>query len=62
MYTNGEIKNPVTISIAGIPVNNASISGNVSDSNCTIHLTLTSNNDNVTIIIKDKTDNNCNLI
>lgn len=48
-YANGEIKNPVTINIAGIPVSNASISGNVSDSNCTIHLTLTSNNDNVTI-------------
>lgn len=47
--TNGEIKNPVTISIAGIPVSNASISGNISDNNCTIHLTLTSNSDSVTI-------------
>lgn len=47
--TNGEIKNPVTISIAGIPVSNASISGNISDNNCTIHLTLTSSSDSVTI-------------
>lgn len=46
---NGEIKNPATISIAGIPVSNASISGNISDGNCTIHLTLTSNRDSVTI-------------
>ena len=46
---NGEIKNPVTISIAGIPVSKASISGNISDGNCTIHLTLTSNSDSVTI-------------
>ena len=46
---DGEIKNPATISIAGIPVSNASISGNISDGNCTIHLTLTSNRDSVTI-------------
>lgn len=46
---NGTISNPVTVSIVGIPVSNATISGNVSDSNCTIHLTLTSSSDSVAI-------------
>lgn len=47
--TNGEIENPVTVSIAGIPVSNALISGSISDGSCTIHLTLTSGSDGVAI-------------
>lgn len=46
---DGEIGNPVTVSIAGIPVSNASISGSISDGSCTIHLTLTSGSDSVVI-------------
>ncbi len=51
---NGTISNPVTVNIAGFPISNATISGNVSDSNCTIHLTLTSGSDNVTIDYQGK--------
>lgn len=46
---NGTISNPVTVSIAGIPVSDATISGNISDGICTIHLTLMSGSDNVVI-------------
>lgn len=54
-YDNGTVKDPVTINIIGIPISSATITGSLSGSLCSIHLSLSSGTDNVAI---DYTGNN----
>lgn len=46
---NGVVSGPVTISIIGIPISSAQISGTVNNLNCNINLSITSGSDNILI-------------